>query len=424
MTIPNRKTYKLDQKFVDQLPYITSGSSKIYFDQSVKGFGVAVGKTVKSYILQREVNRKSVRVTIARSTEVSVARAREEARNLLYEMRHGVNPNEERREAIDTTNTQNGTTLQHLLDQHVKTLNAKGFEYAFNAYPKTLKRHVADWLYLPVHKISREMVITRHRKIGEHSHAAANTTFRIIRALLNQHRIDTPDFSNPVEILSLKKLWFTEKARDIRIKSHEMKPWIQALYTHVENVIHRDYMLFLLFNGLRRNEAARLEWEHVDFRGRTFLIEKTKNKKPLELPMSDITEMLLKRMWNARDTQNGHTSKWVFPSALSASGHITEPKKSLAAINTSLEMSIRFHDLRRTFVSVANSVKISPYTIKKLVNHSVGGDVTAAVYNVMDVDDLREPMQQIADQYKKLMETNFNGDKKVLTLPLAHAHHQ
>jgi hypothetical protein len=65
---------------------------------------------------------------------------------------------------------------------------------------------------------------------------------------------------------------------------------------------------------------------------------------------------------------------------------------------------IRLHDLRRTFVSIANSVKIPHYTIKKLVNYSSGGDVTASVYNVMDIEDLREPMQQITNEFKKLMQ--------------------
>ena len=87
-----RTLYKLDQKFVDALTFINDGPPKIFFDMTVKGFGVYVGRSVKTYILQREVNRKSVRVTIARTTERTVARAREDARNLLHEMRGGINP--------------------------------------------------------------------------------------------------------------------------------------------------------------------------------------------------------------------------------------------------------------------------------------------------------------------------------------------
>lgn len=88
---------------------------------------------------------------------------------------------------------------------------------------------------------------------------------------------------------------------------------------------------------------------------------------------------------------------------VSVTGHLYTVSKSLERITEKTGLPIRLHDLRRTFVSVANSIRIPYYTIKRLVNHSSGGDVTASVYNVMDVDDLREPMQAITDEFKKLM---------------------
>ena len=42
------------------------------------------------------------------------------------------------------------------------------------------------------------------------------------------------------------------------------------------------------------------------------------------------------------------------------------------------------------------SLDISAYALKRLVNHSVGNDVTGG-YVIMDVDRLREPMQRITD---------------------------
>lgn len=54
------------------------------------------------------------------------------------------------------------------------------------------------------------------------------------------------------------------------------------------------------------------------------------------------------------------------------------------------------HDLRRTFITIAESLDISSYALKKLVNHSQSRDVTAG-YIVMNVDRLREPMQKISD---------------------------
>jgi hypothetical protein len=52
--------------------------------------------------------------------------------------------------------------------------------------------------------------------------------------------------------------------------------------------------------------------------------------------------------------------------------------------------------LRRTFSTIAESIDIPAYAIKRLLNHKMKSDVTAG-YIVMDVERLREPMQKITD---------------------------
>jgi integrase len=59
------------------------------------------------------------------------------------------------------------------------------------------------------------------------------------------------------------------------------------------------------------------------------------------------------------------------------------------------------HDFRRTFATVADSLDLSPYVIKRLVNHSMTGDVTAG-YIVHNVERLRDAAQKIADEFKRL----------------------
>ena len=54
------------------------------------------------------------------------------------------------------------------------------------------------------------------------------------------------------------------------------------------------------------------------------------------------------------------------------------------------------HDLRRTFITIAESLDISAYALKRLMNHKMNGDITAS-YIVTDVERLRKPMQKITD---------------------------
>ena len=57
----------------------------------------------------------------------------------------------------------------------------------------------------------------------------------------------------------------------------------------------RDYLIFLLLTGLRKNEAATLRWTDVDLEARTITIraECTKNKQEHCLPLTDFLILML-----------------------------------------------------------------------------------------------------------------------------------
>ena len=83
-------------------------------------------------------------------------------------------------------------------------------------------------------------------------------------------------------------------------------------------------------------------------------------------------------------------------------GYLIEPKRQLAKVIEASKVEFCLHDLRRTFITVAESIDVPPYTIKRLVNHTMRNDVTAG-YIVSDLDRLRGPMQYIADRLTKAM---------------------
>ena len=73
-----------------------------------------------------------------------------------------------------------------------------------------------------------------------------------------------------------------------------------------------------------------------------------------------------------------------------------EPKNVIAKVKTASRVEFTLHDLRRTFITAAERLDLGIYAIKRLVNHSLSGDVTAG-YIITDVERLREPMQRITD---------------------------
>jgi integrase len=158
----------------------------------------------------------------------------------------------------------------------------------------------------------------------------------------------------------------------------------------LKNSLARDYLRLLLFTGLRRSEAASLEWDDVDLVGRTLTIRETKNREPLVLPLSDfLWDMLAARH------EASPNSQWVFPGP-GKSGHLSEPKTAVRQVVTLSGIDFTPHDLRRTFLTIAESLDVPAYALKQLANHKTKGDVTAG-YIVSDAERLRPPMELITN---------------------------
>jgi integrase len=183
--------------------------------------------------------------------------------------------------------------------------------------------------------------------------------------------------------------------RQTFIKSYVLAAWSQGV-AGLQNETLRDYLLLILFTGLRRQEAAQLQWNQVDLKAKTLKIAGTKNREPHSLPLSDFLHNLLIRR------KKTSASDYVFPGP-GKGGYIIEPRKQMAKVIETTGIQFTVHDLRRTFITIAESLDIPAYALKRLLNHKMSGDVTAG-YIILDVERLRKPMQMIADFILRQME--------------------
>ena len=114
--------------------------------------------------------------------------------------------------------------------------------------------------------------------------------------------------------------------------------------------------------------------QNIDFNSKTLTVIETKNKSHHTLPTSDFIFSLLQARYN-----NAHTvinSKYVFPGN-GAGGYLVEPRKQIAKVVKTSAIPFTLHDLRRTFITIAESLDISAYALKRLLNHQSNGDVTS-----------------------------------------------
>jgi integrase len=384
---------KLTKTVVEKLPHPQKGQV-YYFDEKLRGFGVSVARLSKTYFAQRDVNGKTVRSTIGKHGVFTCEEAREEARQRLASMALGENVNKTKQQKKEEEKL-NITFSEAIEAYRVGRKHlTKTTKYRLDCLKKM---YLPGWVNLPLGEITREMVFEKHRDIGEnHGRITANNVMEAVRAVYNFNK-HTNDLlpPNPVSALSSAKAWYKQKRRRTVIKPTEIKRWYDTV-TLLENTTIRDFLLLLLFTGMRRSEGLALRWENVDFKERTLTVPHTKNSEPLELPLSDYLHDLLV----ARKKRTGK-SEWVFPGT-GKTGHLAEPKNSMKNIARDSGVPFMLHDLRRTFVTIAESIDVPAYAIKGLVNHKTGGDVTAG-YIIMTVDRLREPMQKITNHILALV---------------------
>lgn len=93
-------------------------------------------------------------------------------------------------------------------------------------------------------------------------------------------------------------------------------------------------------------------------------------------------------------------SEFIFPGT-GKTGHLVETKRFTNKVVQLCEVYFTMHDVRRIFITVAESLDIPHYALKRLLNHRCTSDVTAG-YFIYDVERLREPVERIAARLEEL----------------------
>lgn len=390
------QSVRLGKRVIEKCPLPDSGQL-ILRDCDLRGFGLRItaGGT-KTFIVEKRIKGRLRRVSIGRYGELTPVQARRQAQQLLGQIAMGMDPVAERRRRQLREITLN--TCFEDFKRARKNLKSK----TLYDYERTIRIALPDWQNRPMNSITPAMVQQRHRSIGEsRGEAYANLTMRSLRTIFNFAATEYDDGSgipvirtNPVDSLSRNRAWYRVSRRQTVIRTHQMVAWYDA----VEGLRHSDnpqslgdtvadYLLMLLLTGLRKTEALTLRWSDIDLKDQSAHIPNTKNDEAHIFPLGDYLTLLLKRR------QLLLNSRYVFPGN-TGRRPLVEMKKQTRKVIKESQVSFTLHDLRRTYITVAEGLSISPYTIKRLVNHKMRNDVTAG-YIVSDLERMRKPQIEI-----------------------------
>lgn len=397
-------TIKLTPTFVSKLRAPSpSGTQLIYFDTVTKGFGVQVSGTTTAidYIAQRDLPNKvkgakkqtrRVNIGPANSKVLTLELARERAEEALDQIRRGIDPRAKEQPAAMLTLRQ--VTKLYFT---VKKLS----EGSKRTYGHHIDNHLTDWLDLPMSSITPEMVEMRHQAIASKiakgqrydGKASANDAMNALGILWRfaAKRVTLP--TCPVGRLQDEDQWFPKQRRTTRVSSEQLPAFYQAVCA-LKSRTARDFLLLLMFTGFRSTETKQLKWADIDLVQRVITLPApdTKTKRTAELPMSDFVHDLLV----ARRALNDK-SKFVFPGQ-SVDKPMSGTQRVFEKIEKATGIDVSPHPLRRTFLKVGASARVNIIWLKVLCNHALPADVTSEHYLAPELEDLREPAQQIADK--------------------------
>lgn len=358
-------------------------------DTSTKGLCVRVGGTgIKVFFVYKKLNGKPKRIKVGRFPDLTVEKAQKKASNIIGEMSYkGVDHNAEKK-----LEEAQSITLNEVWEEYKATSNLR--PNTITAYKLAVERDFKDWKDNPLASITGTMVQKCHKELGKKSETRANKAMRTLRALFNfaqdqyednQGRSLFPD--NPTR--KLKRQWHKETRRKGYIAQHQLKDWftevqqLPDILQRGDGVLARDYLTFILLTGLRRREATSLLWQDIDLKAKRFIVRNAKNHDELWMPLSDYLVDMLKR----RKEETDNDRPFI----------LDDPRRFVQKVRDKSEVQFTIHDLRRTFITIAESLDIGIYTIKALVNHRSGGKDVTEGYVQINTERLREPMQRITD---------------------------
>jgi len=77
---------------------------------------------------------------------------------------------------------------------------------------------------------------------------------------------------------------------------------------------------------------------------------------------------------------------------------ISDTQRPFAKVREATGVAVSAHSLRRGFLKIGASARVNIVWLKMLCNHALPADVTAEHYLAPELEDLREPTQQVCDK--------------------------
>ncbi len=364
------------------LQRLSATDGRILRDRILCGFCVKANKRSRTFIVATSVNGQQLRMTLGKWPFISVDEARTLAVKVLRDCRAGVMPSRQIKRKLPTLRVAIQTYC------HDKRLKPQSYKI----YESILRVHFGDWIDRPVSALSDSAFAENCHKFAQTCGAARVEVGRgIVGALMK--------YLNAVHGLSLVSpfgnlaaaglLPERSKPRARRLQDADLPAWRAAVDKLPDK--QRDFLLLLIFTGLRRNECSGLRVRTVDLTGGVITIPDTKNGKTHTLPITPAMKEILLRRCDGLEPDDEIFSG-VCPDHLwNMAMRVGSPRFML-------------HDLRKVLATVGERVAVGDTALRRILNHTAPkSDVLHKHYVSLNVSDIAGPLGIIQESLIKMM---------------------
>jgi integrase len=361
---------------VSKLESLKPGTERIeYWDKSFPGLVVRVTPGGdKIFSLLYRIGGHQRRYTLgAFPFVVSLADARERARDALKLVRNGIDPAKEqkRREEAEVKRLLGGSTFAELtkqfLEQHAKNLRSYyEINRSFEKYllPRFGKAKVGELKRADVRVYLENMAKTKP--------VMANRCLSYLRTMFKWALSRDLVESNPISAISRPG---AERPCDRVLSEDE----IRAIWTALDSeqpIIAATFRLRLV-TAQRGGEVHAMRWKDIDGEWWTIPSEFSKNRLSHRVPLSPEALAIIEDVRRLTDEEDAKAkrqrSEWVFPKPRDRAEHVYAVQQVAERVRAASKVSYRAHDLRRTSASMMAAMGVPRLVIGKILNHVESG---------------------------------------------------
>jgi integrase len=362
------------------------GRDRLIFDNRQPGFGLRLTPAgSKIFVAQGRVAGRKRRVTLGYYPNITVAKAREDALQVLADMRRGCDPLGERKARLKASGA-GVTTVNDLLDKWTRDhVEPKLKPRTASDYTRLFTRHIRPALgHLSIATVTRDDINRMHVKMRATSRRA-NYAVTTLRALFN-FAIDLglrPAGSNPTKRVKLYRERIIERPLTEAEIGQAADGINKAERTGRIGPHAAAGLRIAMLTGARASEVTAIQWPHIHWERRLVRLPDSKAGTPRIIHLSDAALEVLKSI--------PRISKFVI-----AGRNVNEPYCNLTrawiiAREYAGLCDVRLHDLRHNFASLAGSRGASLQMIGRLLGHRTPTTTLRYVHLVRDaVSDLND----------------------------------